>query len=160
MPGKSTFMSNKRISSAPATLIAPYSFDAETLRFLDRPLLMRMATLGADGYPQVTPVWYLRENGSLFASTEKDRIKYRNIMRDPRMGASIDDDHPYRGISVKGIAQVYSGDINALVRRIVARYIAPEELEALMGWLFKGPRVVIEIKPISVVKIGADWHND
>lgn len=153
-------MPSKRISPAAGALIAPYAFDAETLRFLDRPLLMRMATLGSDGYPQVTPVWYLHENGSLFASTERDRIKYRNIMRDPRVGASIDDDHPYRGISVKGVAQVHSGDIVALVRRIVVRYIVADELDALMGWLFKGPRVVIEIKPISVVKIGAEWHND
>ena len=153
-------MANKRISHTQAILLAPFPFDAETSRFLDRPLLMRMATLGADGYPQVTPVWFLQENGSLFASTEKERMKYRNIVRDPRVGASIDDDHPYRGISVKGIAQIHAGDITALVQRIVARYIAAAELDALMAWLFKGPRVVIEIKPISVVKIGAEWHND
>ncbi|HEY3291201.1 MAG TPA: TIGR03618 family F420-dependent PPOX class oxidoreductase [Anaerolineae bacterium] len=139
---------------------APVLFDAEVVRFLERPLLMRMATLGADGFPQVTPVWFLYEGGSLFASTERERIKTRNILRDPRVGASIDDDHPYRGISVKGVAHIRQGDITDLVKRIVARYVPPAELDALMAWLFTGPRVVIEIKPISVVKIGAEWHND
>ncbi|MCL4505697.1 MAG: TIGR03618 family F420-dependent PPOX class oxidoreductase [Chloroflexi bacterium] len=138
---------------------AGYPFDAETLEFLARPLLMRMATLGADGYPQVTPVWFMQENGCLYASTEKERIKYRNIVRDPRVGASIDDDHPYRGISIKGVAHIQQGDIEERVRRIVTRYVPPDELGALMAWLFKGPRVVIEIRPISVVKIGAEWHT-
>ena len=139
--------------------LTQYPFDAETLQFLERPLLMRVATLGADGYPQVTPVWFTHEDGRLFASTEKERVKHRNIMRDPRIGASIDDDHPYRGISIKGIAQVHEGDIHAQVRRIVARYVPAGELDALVAWLFKSPRVVIEITPVSVVKIGAEWHH-
>jgi PPOX class probable F420-dependent enzyme len=138
--------------------LTSYRFDAESLQFLHRPLLMRMATLGGDGYPQVTPVWFVEENGSLFVSTEKERIKYRNILRNPRVGASIDDDHPYRGVSIKGIAQVHQGDIQARVRQIVARYVPAQELDSLVAWLFKGPRVVIEIRPISVVKIGAEWH--
>ena len=39
--------------------MTPFTFDTETLQFLDRPLLMRLATHGADGYPQVTPVWFV-----------------------------------------------------------------------------------------------------
>ena len=105
-----------------------------------------------------TPVWFVEENGSLFVSTEKERIKYRNILRNPQVGASIDDDHPYRGVSIKGIAQLHQSDIQARVRQIVTRYVPAAELDALVAWLFKGPRVVIEIRPISVVKIGADWH--
>ncbi len=134
-------------------------FDQETLQFLERPLLMRLATLGVDGYPQVTPVWFIQDGGELFASTEKERTKHRNMLRDPRVGASIDADHPYRGISVKGIARLREGDIDARVRQIVARYVPASELDALVNWLFKGPRVLIEITPVSVVKIGAEWHT-
>jgi PPOX class probable F420-dependent enzyme len=134
-------------------------FDQETLQFLERPLLMRLATLGVDGYPQVTPVWFIQDAGKLYASTEKERTKHRNMLRDPRVGASIDADHPYRGISVKGIARLREGDINVRVRQIVARYVSASELDALVNWLFKGPRVLIEITPVSVVKIGAEWHT-
>jgi PPOX class probable F420-dependent enzyme len=140
-------------------MVTQVLFDEETLAFLERPLLMRLATLGADGYPQVTPVWFIQEGGKLYASTEKERIKYRNMLRDPRVGASIDDDHPYRGVSVKGIVRLHEGDIRDRVRRIMARYSPAEELDALVTWLFKGPRVLIEITPVSVVKIGADWHS-
>ena len=134
-------------------------FDQETLQFLERPLLMRLATLGADGYPQVTPVWFVQDGGRLYVSTEKERTKHRNMLRDPRVGASIDADHPYRGVSVKGIAHLHEEHIDARVRQIVARYVPAIELDALVNWLFKGPRVLIEITPVSVVKIGAEWHT-
>lgn len=139
-------------------MMPPFAFDAETLEFLSRPLLMRLATHGADGYPQVTPVWFMQQDGSLYCSTEQERVKVRNILRNPRVGASIDDDHPYRGISLKGIASVREKEIEPLVRRIAARYVPARELDALMAWLFKGPRVVLQITPVNVVKIGADWH--
>jgi PPOX class probable F420-dependent enzyme len=134
------------------------TLDDETVEFLARPLLMRLATLGADGYPQVTPVWYMQQDGRLVASTEKERIKHRNILRNPRVGASIDDDHPYRGISIKGVARIHTGDIEAQVRAIITRYAPAAELDELMAWLFKSERVLLEIIPISVVKIGAQWH--
>ncbi|MGQ9815326.1 MAG: PPOX class F420-dependent oxidoreductase [Candidatus Roseilinea sp.] len=138
-------------------------FDDETIEFLNRPLLMRLATLGADGYPQVTPVWYLQEGGRLYTSTQRDRVKYRNMSRDRRVGASIDDDaQPYRGVSIKGIATFHEPgepgfDVRSMVRRIVARYTSPAEVDDMVDWLFQGPRVVIEIEPVNVVKIGSGW---
>lgn len=138
-------------------------FDRETIEFLNRPLLMRLATLGADGYPQVTPVWYLQESGRLYTSTQRDRVKYRNMSRDRRVGASIDDDaQPYRGVSIKGIATFHEPgepgfDARGMVRRIVARYTSPAEVDDMVDWLFQGPRVVIEIEPVNVAKIGSGW---
>lgn len=138
-------------------------FDDETIEFLNRPLLMRLATLGADGYPQVTPVWYLQEGGRLYTSTQRDRVKYRNMSRDRRVGASIDDDaQPYRGVSIKGIATFHEPgepgfDVRSMVRRIVARYISLAEVDDMVDWLFQGPRVVIEIEPVNVAKIGSGW---
>ncbi|MCS7059534.1 MAG: PPOX class F420-dependent oxidoreductase [Anaerolineae bacterium] len=140
-------------------------FDSEVIEFLNRPLLMRLATLGADGYPQVTPVWYLQEGGRLFTSTQRDRVKYRNMARDRRVGASIDDDaQPYRGVSIKGLAILHEPgepgfDMREMVRRIVARYTAPAEVDGMVEWLFQGPRVVIEIEPVHVVKIGSGWTH-
>jgi hypothetical protein len=28
----------------------------------------------------------------------------------------------------------------------------------MVDWLLKGPRVVLEIEPVSVVKVGAGWR--
>jgi PPOX class probable F420-dependent enzyme len=135
-------------------------FDPESIEFLQGPWLMRLATIGPDGYPHVTPVWYLYENQRIFTSTEKDRVKFRNIARDNKMGASIDwEPRPYRGLSIKGIARVHETNIRERVREISARYVPADEVDAMVDWLFKGPRVVLEIEPMSVVKVGAGWRT-
>jgi len=141
------------------------AFDLETIEFLERPLLMRLATLGVDGYPQVTPVWFMQDGGRLYTSTETGRVKTRNMLRDARVGASIDDDaQPYRGVSIKGLATVHEPgaatiDVRSMVRRIAARYVPAAGIDDMVDWLFKGPRVLIEIEPVNVVKIGAGWSR-
>ena len=135
-------------------------FDPEAIEFLQGPWLMRLATIGADGHPHVTPVWYVYENERIFTSTEKDRVKFRNITRDNKIGASIDwEPRPYRGLSIKGIAQVHEKSIRERVRQISARYVPQDEVDAMVDWLFKGPRVILEIEPVSVVKVGAGWRT-
>lgn len=125
---------------------------------------MRLATMGADGYPQVTPVWYwfAHKTERFFISTEAHRTKFRNIQRDGRVGASIDDEaKPYRGLSIKGNAtEVLRPDdeLRQLVHHIIRRYFLPSEIDNALKWLFVGERVVIEIEPISVAKVGMGWQ--
>lgn len=144
--------------------------DQETLDFLARPLLMRLATIGSDGYPQVTPVWYWCDpiKQRLYVSTESQRIKFRNIQRDPRVGVAIDDDttrdksRPYRGVSIKGDAHEVMAPhdtLAMLVTNIVSRYFGPDEVQKAFQWLFVGDRVVIEIEPLHVAKVGAGWRG-
>ncbi len=134
-------------------------FDAECVEFLQGPWLMRLATLGPDHYPHVTPVWYLYQDQRLFTSTETDRVKFRNIAHDNRIGASIDwEPRPYRGLSIKGIAHVHEDGIRDMLYRISARYVPADELDSMVDWLFKGPRVVLEIEPVSVAKVGMGWR--
>ncbi|NJM41373.1 MAG: hypothetical protein HC853_11725 [Anaerolineae bacterium] len=135
-------------------------FDPESIEFLQGPWLMRLATIGADGYPHVTPVWYVYEDGRIFTSTEKDRVKYRNISRDNKIGASIDwEPRPYRGLSIRGIAHIHERGIRARIRQITSRYVPADEVDVMVDWLFKGPRVVLEIEPHSVAKVGMGWRT-
>ena len=140
-------------------------FDAEAIEFLQGPWLMRLATIGPDHFPHVTPVWYFYENQRLFTSTETDRVKFRNIARDNRVGASIDwEPRPYRGLSIKGLVHVHDDmpaeHFRAMLTRISARYVPAEELDSMVNWLLKGPRVVLEIEPVSVAKVGMGWRTD
>ena len=43
-----------------------------------------ISTLGKNGAPQVTPVYYVYEGGKLLISVTKDRVKTHNVLRDPR----------------------------------------------------------------------------
>ncbi len=44
-----------------------------------------VATIRPDGTPQLTPNWYRFHGGRLTMSTTKQRVKYRNLSRDPRL---------------------------------------------------------------------------
>ncbi len=133
--------------------------DDATVAFLDEPgLLMRLGTVGGDGYPQVTPIWYLYEDGRFWISTASDRIKARNMLARPQVGFAIDRDQmPYRGISARGEARLAAeGEAaRAMTRRIAARYVPAERLEAMVDTLMQAPRVLFAIDAPRVVKMGS-----
>lgn len=62
-----------------------------------------LATLMADGSPQVTPVWVDRENETILINTVKGRTKQRNMVRDPRVALAIVDwKKPYTWAQIRG----------------------------------------------------------
>lgn len=133
--------------------------DEATAAFLAEPnLLMRLGTLGSDGYPQVTPVWYLYEDGRFWITTASNRVKARNMLAHPQVGFAIDSDQrPYRGISARGKAQpIAEGEAaRPMTYRIAARYVPAERLEAMVDTLMAAPRVVFAIEVSRVVKMGS-----
>lgn len=135
------------------------ALDDEAAAFLARPdLLMRLGTVGRDGYPQVTPVWFLYEGGVFYVSTAGDRIKARNMLASPKVGFAIDSDvKPYRGLSVRGEAILAAEGEAArpLTRRIAARYVPAERLDAMVATLMESPRVVFAIQAVRVTKMGS-----
>lgn len=135
--------------------------DSQTEAFLNQPgLLMRLGTIGRDGYPQVTPVWYLYEAGRFYVTTASDRVKARNMLANPKVGFAIDSDvKPYQGLSVRGRARLVAEGEAAreLTRRIAARYVPAKRLETMVETLMQAPRVVFAIEPVRVVKMGS-WN--
>ena len=53
-----------------------------------------VATVNPDGFPQLTPIWFLWEDGKVFFSTTEPRLKTRNLKRDPRVSLCIDEPGP------------------------------------------------------------------
>ena len=137
----------------------PTPLDDSTVAFLNEPgLLMRLGTLGSDGYPQVTPIWYLYEDGQFWITTASDRVKARNMLARPQVGFAIDSDQrPYRGISARGQARLVAEGEAArpMTRRIAARYVSPERLEAMVDTLMEAPRMVFAIEARRVIMMGS-----
>jgi len=133
--------------------------DGATMAFLDQPgLLMRLGTVGSDGYPQVTPIWYLYEDGVFWITTASNRIKARNMLARPQVGFAIDSDQrPYRGISARGEARLVAEGEAArpMTRRIAARYMPAERVEAMVATLMEAPRALFAIDASRVVKMGS-----
>src|SRR3989304_2696523 len=62
-----------------------------------------LATVGADGSPQVTPVWVDFDGTHIRFNTAKGRVKDKNLRRNPKAALSIQDpDNPYRYMQVRG----------------------------------------------------------
>jgi 2-phospho-L-lactate guanylyltransferase len=135
------------------------TIDGEIQAFLDQPdLLMRLGTIGRDGYPHVTPVWYLVEDGVFYITTAGNRVKARNMLANPRVGFAIDDDaRPYRGVSAWGEARLVAQGEAArdLTRRIAARYVPAERLDAMVDTLMHDLRVVFAVQPARLVRMGS-----
>ncbi|MGH7643085.1 MAG: PPOX class F420-dependent oxidoreductase [Candidatus Dormibacteria bacterium] len=92
--------------------------------FLAVPNLAAAATLGPDGAPQATVVWFLLEGEQVLINTKVGRSKVRNLDRDPRVALAIfDQAEPYRSVQVRGRAaarrqgDAAAEDIHRLSRR-------------------------------------------
>ena len=70
---------------------------------LKKKAFANLATLNADGSPQVTPVWVDFDGKNVLINTARDRVKTRNLEREKRVALSIaDPENPYRYVSFQG----------------------------------------------------------
>jgi PPOX class probable F420-dependent enzyme len=106
-----------------------------------------MATLRRDGSPQLTPVNYAYQDGRFLISTTRDRAKYLNVRRNPRVSLCIvrAGDRPY--VSVFGRAEIEEQDIEAGTAEI-ARRMSDRPLPDNFGELLRQQgRVLIVVTP-------------
>ena len=76
----------------------------QAYRYLfDKKSFAHIATIGADGTPQVTPVWVDYDGTHIRFNTARGRVKTQNLARNPTVALSVQDpDNPYRYVQVKG----------------------------------------------------------
>jgi PPOX class probable F420-dependent enzyme len=117
-------------------------------QLLDGKNLVAMTTLNADGSPQTTPVWVGRDGDDILISTVKDRLKGRNVARDPRISVMIinpDDWQSYFEFS--GTAVVTDDPTSQLINDLAHKYIDAD-------YTFDPPgaqRIIVRLSPEKVV---------
>ena len=72
--------------------------------FLGEPRYATLATINHDGSPQQTAVWYDVEGDAILMNTTAGRLKYRNLLRDPRASLCVTD--AYRVVTLSGWVQL------------------------------------------------------
>jgi PPOX class probable F420-dependent enzyme len=79
---------------------------------LDAQNFAHVATVMKDGSPQVSPVWVYRHGDDVMVSTGVDRLKTRNIKRDPRVAISVAPlDAPFPPLLLRGrVAELITGE--------------------------------------------------
>src|SRR5215475_2045152 len=84
-----------------------------------------LATVMADGSPQVTPVWFDYTGNVIRVNTAKGRVKARNMTVGSRVAVSImDPDNPYRYIQVRGrISNATEEGASAHIDSLAKKYL-------------------------------------
>lgn len=87
-----------------------------------------LATINADGSPQVTPVWCDWDGKHVLVNSAKGRKKDRNLRRDPRVALSIQDpDNPYRYLEVRGrVVEVTEQGADDHINKMAKKYLGVE----------------------------------
>jgi PPOX class probable F420-dependent enzyme len=118
---------------------------------LDAPNIAVLTTVGADGQPQSTAVWFLVDDGVLKASITTDRQKYRNLTHTPKATLFVlDPANPFRTLEIRATVELAADPDKALLPRFAARYSTPVEMLDLPGT----ERVVATFTPVRVVTNG------
>ncbi|MGO9100214.1 MAG: PPOX class F420-dependent oxidoreductase [Mycobacterium sp.] len=118
---------------------------------IETPGIASLSTVGTDGTPQVTALWYLADGDTVKTSLMTSRQKYRNIVAHPKATLFIiDPANPFRTLEVRAEASVDDDPDLALFERIVRHYGQdPDNFPAP-----RDNRVVLTLTPTHVVAQG------
>ena len=105
------------------------------------------ATIDGDGFPQVTEVWFLLDEGELKLSLNTARHKTKNLTSRPQCSLLILDlENPYRYLEVRGTARIASDDDYTFAAKLGAKYNADLKVHDQPG----ESRVVVTIDPVKI----------
>jgi PPOX class probable F420-dependent enzyme len=92
---------------------------------LERPVLASLATISADGSPQITPLWISVDGDDLLVNTARGRAKERNLARSPAVALCvIDPDDPYNVVAVHGtVTEITTEGADAHIDALAHKYL-------------------------------------
>jgi PPOX class probable F420-dependent enzyme len=110
-----------------------------------------LATIGKDGGPQLTEVWFLFEDGKVKISLNDSRLKTKNLRARPQCSLFVLDlANPFRYLDVRGKAVFEDDNDYAFAQRVGGKYGGADLKE------HDGPddrRVVVTIEPVNVFAV-------
>jgi PPOX class probable F420-dependent enzyme len=134
---------------------------AQVDEFLQAPRIAVFGTVRAQGAPQLTPVWYLYENGQVFVSLSINSAKYRNLTRYPRVCICIAAPHPdARAVMIHGQAELipeqsaWSDDIHWRITR--RYYSSDDEAQEFLDSFPAEESALVSVTPAKVM--AEDWN--
>lgn len=82
-----------------------------------------LATIGSDGRPQLSGVWFLAEGDAVSVSLNTTRQKTKNIVANPASTLFIlDRENPYRYLEIRGDARIHPDDDYDFADRVGEKY--------------------------------------
>ena len=123
--------------------------DEKAIKLFQGNNLIFIATLMADGSPQLSPVWGNYEDGYIFVNTAEGRIKHKNILRDSRVAVSVaSNENPLDMTTIRGKVIEVLSDSNYLhADKLTQKYLGR------LHYPFKQKnekRIILKIQPLRV----------
>jgi PPOX class probable F420-dependent enzyme len=144
--------------------------EAEMRAFLAEPWNARIATVTADGWPYLAPVWYEYDpEAGVFLVVGRERAEWiAHIRVDPRVAFHVADDlhAQHTRVLVQARAEIVEGPVapaaspalGELTRRLSLRYLGPKGPEYAERTIER-PRVLVRLVPTGWrTWTGREWH--
>ena len=106
-----------------------------------------LATVGEDGYPHLSEVWFLAQDDQIALSLNTSRQKLKNLATEPACTVLILDlANPYRYVEIRGTAVVEPDVDMAFARQVGAKYGADLREHDVPG----DRRVIVRLVPTRI----------
>ncbi len=126
-------------------------FDDSTRALLDGPNFAVVATLTAGGAPHTSTVWYLRDRDAILISVTADKLKARNLARDPRISLTVSDrGNPYHSVDIRGKAELTEDPEKTLPARLAQRYLGSADANPAEPAEIK--RLIVRVTPEKITR--------
>jgi PPOX class probable F420-dependent enzyme len=107
-----------------------------------------LATIDSQGFPQLTEVWFLFDEGEVSISLNTARLKTKNLQKRPECSLFILDlASPYRYLEIRGRARIEPDDDYTFADKVGAKYggvdLRPMDQPG-------ESRVVVTIEPVRI----------
>ena len=108
-----------------------------------------VATLMADGSPQASVVWLDTDGELLIFNTAEDRIKPKNMRRDPRVALTVHNaEQPYQQAMIRGrVVEITGEGADEHINKLAKKYMGVDE------YPYRQPgeqRLIVKIAPDKV----------
>lgn len=134
-----------------ATIKGPWDLSRIEHFLHDSRYPVRLACVGADGYPRVVSVWFRYLHGQLFCVSHRASALVSVLATNPRVGFEVGpNDPPYHGVRGRGDAELSEVGGGAMLESLLDRYLGGAD-SSLARWLLsrREDELLITITPRS-----------
>jgi PPOX class probable F420-dependent enzyme len=117
---------------------------------LDAPSPAVLATYRNDGSALLSPVWFRWSGDAFEIVIAEGDVKLRHLRRDRRCVLVVfEAEQPFRGVEVRGEAELVEGDVTPVRAEIAGRYLGAGQGARFAEQRRSKPGVVLRITPVA-----------
>ena len=137
--------------------------EEEVHDFLSGEHILQVASIGADGFPHLAPMWYVLEDDRIVFRSFTRSQKIVNLTRNPKLSVLVEAGHGYdelRGVMIRGEARLVTDPeyVLELYGKLASRYpmfggeredVTGDALEAAFG-RFAPKNTAVVVEPVKM----------